>query len=464
MTEIETNTNLRMGAYQRALNYTYDGSLGGGQGGFHYVFNEGALDCSVSAQHGERICICSKEEMSAVQRVRPSFVYADVGCWVDNADGNNTKRRDFLLVCGVNVYLCEFVSGGSVPTSNVASVDALFRAIAAQGHGIRVIQYGAARPPLAPQTATDPNLYLFVGDLHLPPVSWFHTGMELAVITQTRQPPHWLANLPAMKRQPDYKMLNYYTAAQLHREGHPNGPRENAADIFKAAGLDLICFLDCLSNLPSNIKSVLHFIQTGDMFEMWLSREYQYQTGLVDPQWIDAQSVNRVSDWGLEVIIQNRPLFEAFRKLDAAGLVETKYTWGNHDAYLKDHRVTQQLGQPRRDPSYKGLSGDVWSEHGHRIDRSNFDNVSSSAGPTGANAAFYVPVLRKAEPMVRAITSIGHPSKERDCYLLGATLDYLHERFDLGNKPFAIFVMGHSHSRQLFRFDIRTTYSLHGVP
>ena len=424
MPVVEEHSNLEASSYSPPLNYTFNRGIGGGQGGFHFVFNEGGLECSVSAESGNEFCIASPAEMNSYNLHRPSFIYLDCGAWVNNADGNNTRRRDFGLICGPHVYLCEFVSGGSDPSSNIPGVQGFFNGLAQNGYGVNVIQYARATHPLAPTTPTDPNIYLFLADLHLPPVHWFYPSNELsaAILLGMREriPPNWLSNTPVFRRQRNHLYRNYYSIAQRDRANSHRNTHES--DIFGAAGEDLVIFINGLCDLSSNIKSLLHFINLGDMFELWLGREYQFRTGYTDPQWRSNESINLVSDWALEIMIQNTPVLEAFNRLTSAGLAEVKFLWGNHDAYLKSASVTNQLGLLRRDPVYRGLNGDIFAEHGHRFDRSNHDNVSAWGGPAGANAAYTMPVLRSAEPMVRSLTSIGHASTMRDCYLLGATL------------------------------------------
>jgi hypothetical protein len=63
--------------------------------------------------------------------------------------------------------------------------------------------------------------------------------------------------------------------------------------------------------------------------------------------------------------------------------------------------------------------------------------------------------------MWRHISSIGHPSEQRDCHVLGATLIYLYQRYDLHQGPFGIYVMGHTHDRNLFRFNVRADFHLY---
>jgi hypothetical protein len=460
---IEDDGSVAAPVYERPLRYVFDDSLPSNGSKFRYVFEEGGLRCSEAAERGQQICLISPTEMTAIGRERPSFIYADDGCWVDNADGNGTPRRDVVIVCGPHVYLCEVTRLQVAAQSKVPSVQQLFRALAASGCALRVLGYVCAKDTHS-QTPQDPNIYLFLGDLHLPPVSWFYTLETLAVFSVTRTPPAWFSALPAMRRQRNNLMQNYYSISQVSREHDSvptgQGPIGNP-DIFQHAGNDLVRFLDALCGLPSNLKSILHFIQTGDMFELWLGRDYQYRPGYHDPTWLDHESPNRAADWALEVIIQNMPVIEAFRRLSAASLREVKFLWGNHDAYLKAPEVTSQLGLPSRDPSYLGLNEDLFAEHGHRFDRSNHDNTSAWSGPAGANAAFNIPILRAAEPMARVLTGIGHPSEQRDCHVLGATLIYLYERYDLHQGPFAIYMMGHTHDRKLFRYNVRADFHLY---
>lgn len=460
---VENDEALKAGIYSRPVNYTYNRNIGK-SGGFYYVFNEGGLNCSKAAIEGNDVCIVSPKEMNSLRSIKPNIVYLDCGAWVDNADGNNTSRRDFGLVVGENVYLCEFVRNRTNPQSINKSVQELFKALEKENCGVKVVKYAKVKGPLAKNTPEDPNLYIFLGDFHLPPVNWFYKEYHLQGIlpNNQREPPDWLLNLAAFRRQKNYLYRNYYTLAQIDREKKRRNIHQS--DIFGSAGSDLIFFLNGLCNLSLDIKKKLHFIHLGDMFELWLGRDYQYKPGYRDPQWVSDESIDLVSDWALEIIIQNEPVIDAFNKLYNSKMAEVKFLWGNHDAYLRDVIVTSQLNLPKRDPTYVGLNGDLFAEHGHRFDRSNHDNVSAWSGPAGAKAAYYVPVVRKAEPFARKVTSIGHPSEILDCHLLGASLIYLYQKYDLQRNPFNIYVMGHSHNRQLFTFKINTEYHLYEQP
>ena len=469
MPNVEDDASVRASEYLRPLRYTFRRSASGGRGGFQWVFDEGSLQCTAGADAGQSFCLASPRERSSFTRDHPSFVYLDCGAWVDDADGRGTRRRDFGLICGPHVYLCKYSGDNAAPSSGVSHVQSFFRGMATQGRGVRVVKYARMREPLAPATRTDNNLYLFIADFHLPPVSWFYTTADLVGVStgSSRTPPAWLLSSPAMRRQRNFRYRNYYSCAQYGREHRRQ--LSHASDIFANSGGDLVAFLDGLCGLTTDIKSRLHFINLGDMLEMWLGREYQYIPDRTTPRFRSANSVNLVSDWGLEVLIQNTPVFEAFRRLGSAGLREIKFLWGNHDAYTMSRSVTAQLTLPQRDPTYTGLNGDIYAEHGHRFDRSNFDNIEyrhvlggTLSGPRMANLAYHVPVARAAEPIARAAAGAFHPSM-RDCHIMGASLIHMFMRYDLGTNPFSVYVMGHTHRRELLTFNIRAEYSLYAV-
>jgi hypothetical protein len=474
MTFIEEDSSLRAPRYHRPLNYTFDEGLSDGQGktGFHWVYNEAGLHCSADAGRLSDICRVAPNEITTIRGAQPSFVYLDAGVWADNADGKGaatSSHRNFGLVCGPNVYLCQFIGGAPTQRSSVPSVDALLHALGKLDCGVKVISHARASNVRA-ASEHDPSLYLFIPDSHMPPVTWFYNRMAVGVYGgPVSDPPDWFRTTQAWQALPDRYLANLYS---LFRAGEQEGsvPRPQGVtgdpDIFGHAGRDLVRFVNALSSLPGHQKSLLHVIHLGDMFELWLGREYQFQPGEFDPFFI-AGGVERTAEWALEVMLAGADVFNAFRKLDSAGLREVKYLWGNHDAYTKDPRVTDRVSAPPRDPSYSGLNGDLFSEHGHRFDRSNWDNLSNGwtdrNGPEMANVAFACPVTRTAERLGRLATGAGHP-EERDCYLLGATLLYLHQRFVKGARPFQIYVMGHTHSPVLYTYDITVDYHLYAIP
>jgi len=465
MAFVEDAKELQAKGYARPLKYTVDKAIPGEPRTFRYIFDQGALRCSASAEHQDRACYVPRGVPTTLAREGPSFVYVDVGCWVDNADGNGTRRRDFALICGAHVYLCEFVNTPLMPLTRIAAVRNFFASLSERGCGARVLQHALARD-LNKKTSTDPNLYLLLGDLHMPPATWFYSRSDIA-FPPPHELPDWLAKAPAMARQPDYLLHGYYDRAATDRENNqvpeahdPN--YQSNPDIFAQAGTDLVRFLAALAQLSQEVKQRLHFIQTGDMFELWVGRDYQFIPGKNGaPTWIDVSAPNRVADWALEILVQNTPVFAMLRRLELAGLAEVKYLGGNHDGYLTRPELTSQLGLPRRDLIYRGLSGDLLVEHGHRFDGWNFDKVKGQhlvSGPGLTKWLLYDPDIRNLEPLGGYISVFNNPGT-RDVYLLGATLAYLFERFHAQQKPFSIYAMGHTHAQMMLRFDVRANYT-----
>src|SRR5262245_7444587 len=190
---------------------------------FRYRFEDGELHCSQPPIKNREICVVSRRELNALRTERPRFIYLDIGCWVDDekADGTMKKHRDFGMVCGSHVYLCRWRGRGE-PTaswettvaeraSSVPTVQRLFSALAKQGSDVAVV--GHARIPEARETApSEGEVYLFLGDMHLPPVSWFFGLCQDSAAT----PPYWIHSLDGMRENP--WMRDYWTFAQSQRE------------------------------------------------------------------------------------------------------------------------------------------------------------------------------------------------------------------------------------------------------
>ena len=463
MDPVEAAEELQAGGYERPLSYAVDESLGTEGGPLRLVFDDGEVRCSEPAQLGRRICYITRETETVIAKQRPSFVYLDVGCWADDVDGKGTSRRDFALVCGQHVYLCEYVGKPVAPATRVPAVRDFFTGMANLGCGAKVVQYARARD-FDRKTWQDPSLYLLLGDLHLPPVTWFD-WQDSEEPPPPQAWPLWLDVAPAMARQKDGRMRDAYQSA-AHHAARGDVPKARALDgdnpdISGQAGRSLARFLRALASLDGGVRKHLHFVHLGDMFELWIGRKYHLvpdPDGM--PRWRTPESPDIVADWGLEVMIQNAPVFSALKLLERSGLAEVKYLGGNHDGYLLKPELAAQLGLPLREPFYRGLNGDLLAEHGHRFDSWNFDNVDGQSvlsGPGVTRLLLLKPSLRKLEgPLGKMMF---WKPEQRDVHLMGATLQYLYERFAQQQKPFAIYAMGHSHARMLVRFDVRAQRS-----
>ena len=209
------------------------------------------------------------------------------------------------------------------PSTRIPAVRDFFVGLAERGGGTRVVQYSYARD-LDRKTIGDPSLYVILGDLHLPPVTWFYSNAQIA-FPAVREIPDWLAQTPAMLRQKNWFLRDYYGKAAHDRETGQvpgaNSPIYGHPDIFGHAGAHLVHFISALTCLDESLRKRLHFIHTGDMFELWVGRDYQLMPGEDGkPRWKDHYSPERVADWALEVIIQNTPVFSALRRMEDVGL------------------------------------------------------------------------------------------------------------------------------------------------
>jgi hypothetical protein len=464
MPYVELDPDLRAPHYRRPLRFTFDRSLEDSRG-FRYVYEQGALRCSQKISAYSSVCKMAPHEMNAIYSGSLSFVYLDAGRW---GDGN----QEFGLVSGADVYLCEYVPGESwddahVPQCCNASVHLLLQMLWALNCGVRVVSYAQATN-LAPRSVEDNHVYILFPDCHLPPISWYFPSGAVNVMPWSlyRDPPDWFCATEPFNRNKNFYRGLYglkMSSDDFHRQrGTTISPHQS--DIFGSAGAHLIRFLNALTRLPTGLASKTHFISMGDTFELWLNRDYQFVPGGdgIHPRFI-AGGEDRATEYIAEVMLWNMEVIEAFRTLEKSDLAEVKFLWGNHEAYLMSSSVVSKVSLSPRASSYRGLNGDLVAEHGHRFDASNHDNIKSSDGPFFANLAYWFPSVREAEPIARDAKSLftGAP-KERDCYLLGASLVYLYQKFKQKQKPFSIFCMGHTHSKHLCTFDITGQYSIWG--
>jgi UDP-2,3-diacylglucosamine pyrophosphatase LpxH len=382
-----------------------------------------------------------------------------------------------------------------------------------RGDGIKVISYAQA-PRVAPETVTDSHLYIFIPDLHLPPSSmyvpievvdydahpdtWPNTpeGKKFeAIVDWTLTPSgekpwiNWIRSTP-IYNESSSTQKRYYEIASAIGKGCKIGDSEyyidrcgedhyqKKRDIFGNAGVKLVRFLRYLCEMPDDIRKSLHIITLGDMLELWLNRkDYQF-TPNEDfkqmPLFISGGEKNAI-EYAFEVIVFNYDIFETFRKLKESGIAEVRHCWGNHDNYLMYNSVCDACGIKDgfsqgskgcgRDSEYKGLNGDILAEHGHRFDSANFDNVEGRGwtkfwkGPYITYKVYDSKLdIRSLEPNWEKFKSFfGHD--QREAYLRAYSIMFLDKKISNKEKPFRVFIMGHTHERMMMRTNIRLEYS-----
>lgn len=141
------------------------------------------------------------------------------------------------------------------------SVQKFFNKIIGQGYGVEVVRHACANTKKK-KLEEDTQLYLFLGDLHLPPHKW----------------------------EPKFHTVGDYVSSGISDTlGDP--------DIFKEAGHDLSEFLRAIIGLSSSMKKLLHFVQVGDMYELWLGEAYLFKPGKEKPEWVNEDAPEKVVEW-----------------------------------------------------------------------------------------------------------------------------------------------------------------------
>ena len=108
----------------------------------------------------------------------------------------------------------------------------------------------------------------------------------------------------------------------------------------------------------------------------------------------------------------------------------------------------------------------IHAEHGHKFDSFNHDYIQQTFGgkkdPVGiqlTNMTFKFPVMRKLEASARKLVKvISHGPDFRDIFVLGSSVIHLNQIINQKKTPFGIFVMGHTHIRDLAIVKVETKY------
>jgi UDP-2,3-diacylglucosamine pyrophosphatase LpxH len=373
-----------------------------------------------------------------------SFIFLDVGCWLDNALGGGERRRNFGIICGPHAFVCEFNRSKIVPIGVVSPVQRLFDQMKIQGCGVKINQYLLMNTTRA-MTDTS-TIWLFLGDTHLPRAGMYYSQNELSALNVIYEPPDWLAALMAKHPETEQLQRNYYSCAEMYRRSgnyYPaHGPLlDGVIDIFGKAGDDLVFFLNALCNIDASVQKIINFIQVGDLVELMLGLDDQFEHGPDHPVWRNTKSPDWVYDWIVQVMIQNTPVFEALRRVNRC-LASCQYVWGNHDCYFLDVSIAGALGLPSRQPYLQAMDNKLFVEHGHRFDEFTFDNKSS--GNLKMDIAYFVPSARR---WWETISSKIYGQNERQWYIDGATQTFRQNNI-------AAYVMAHTHTSDIQLIDV----------
>jgi hypothetical protein len=419
------------------------------------------------------------------------FTLLDVGRWGGPAPSSKDSARDFGIIWGRYVALCEFVpknaaydtdqhlllDNAGVP--HQIPVNDVIRQLRSASYSVKLNKWVISRTPNHNSAWTpDGRVYVILPDLHLPVAT-----ERPPVLPAPSQPARRIMrgnadgnDVPTTSyelRQADGKHLERhgYLGDTLWFErgiGHPetgrtppndeglityqNGTRALGAaadrwfdryikgDIFGpqsgAAARDLEAFLDRLLTINLAAAWPLHFVQVGDMYDLWIGLERFFEdipvarigarapdTDVVlKPPTANAMFATAFIDEWVRRTDQCFPtLIPRFNKVAADPRLTSWWLWGNHDCYFAAHTPSAI-----RKRTKEIRAGGVFIEHGQRADPNNRDGAA--AGHTTTNDVFRFDALRSFDP------------NRRSYYTAAAAVAYA------GTPDFGVYVMGHTHS------------------
>lgn len=420
-----------------------------------------------------------------------SFTMLDVGRWGGPAPMSSTAQRDFGIAWMRYIALCSFVQqdpqydtdqhllldGAGVP--HQIPVNQVIRQLRGNGYSVRLNKWLISRGSINGKRWTDDGrVYVILPDLHLPvatkkplalppasqPASHVMRGMadpspldftkdkyELLQSDgphlerhQYRNATEWFDNqgkLTGRSAPDDEGMIAYQNGARaLGAAADRWFDRYIGGDIFgpqtNPAARDLEVFLDRVISIKLDSAWPLHFVQVGDMYDLWIGLECYFEDIPVDkigwrvpdsdivltPPSATATNARAFVDaWVKRTEACFPTLIPKFNRMGATPGFNSWWLWGNHDCYLAAHTPP---GIPKRTREIR--TGGVYIEHGQRADPDNRDGARS--GHTTTNKVFRNPPIRIADP------------NRRHYYTSAAAIAYAVA------PNFGTYVMGHTHS------------------
>jgi hypothetical protein len=369
-----------------------------------------------------------------------TFVYMDCGRWGGPTPRFNSVHRDFGLIHGRYVALCEYVADGGLNLQDnlfksddgyerATLINDFIRAVYSAGGCIRLIKtlLSTTHPTLVEPDKS--KVYLVIPDMHLP------VNIKPTPAADIGDGAHWGRH--------QYRDIGADTAGFYEIAGHRRlcGSAQrwfrqyNATNIFGApsdaggAREHLLKFLDVIAK--TSVKSQVHFVHVGDMYDFWIGLDRYFKApdsgvslltdnlGIKTTDFLDHWATVTHDLWG-DMIDQMHDLPTG----------KKTFLWGNHDNYLSKYlplRPPHKLAIPDRTREVR--TGGIYIEHGQRVDPENKDGVENGINTT--NLVFEGKIPYCFDP------------NRRNYYTAGSAAAYC------GNPDFAVYVMGHTHERYL---------------
>lgn len=347
------------------------------------------------------------------------FLHLDVGRWIDSS---KTKARDFGLIWGRHVALCQYVPGGGQSNSpkRKKGLDVDFLTTSPLADRVKVVKSASAW--WAPYADFNwDRLYVIIPDLHL---------------------------------------MGKAYGEKWHPEGFDFGPETHLRD-----------FAEKLAAIPPPLGGALEVVQIGDSYDLWvgckpyyLNSDKEHDKGrkleLTSPEDV---ALRDIKSW-IE-LIQNdapggkNPAMTAFETLEGAFGGRFHYLYGNHDNYLGLPQVCAAAGlRPR--VRFVERPG-VFIEHGHRMEGRfvirapylNYDGTDTGYKATikafdsaGGGGAMTDLVKRIADEWAAVHDRAEYVGEQAQVWL---------GRLSRGTRqPPHVFVIGHTHIPDLIAVDI----------
>ena len=353
----------------------------------------------------------ARTRLQQIRKRAYSFVFLDVGRWGGSEQNPHGMQRNFGLIWGKWVVLCNFLGFNyNYPDyldrdKKGSLLDKFIRGLCTTKSSVRIIKklycYEINKPDWN-------KIRVLLPDLHLPVVT---------------SPPK--TEVPG--RFSDLSLDSWYEKYKL-------------GNIFDGAANDLRDFLLLLATNPVAKGQQLQIAQLGDMYEFWVGIDRQFEnrptTGGQFPLVVDAKGKKTIAALVERTHKENKPLFDAFEYVTRSGYAVT-YLYGNHDNYLAKPICPQgEVADRQKEYRQDGL----FFEHGHAGDDPNADPTCKS-GHGVTRHVFYHPIIRSFDPNRRAIWT---------CI---STLSWI------AKPDFQVYAMAHTHSPFLTRvkFTVKLT-------
>jgi UDP-2,3-diacylglucosamine pyrophosphatase LpxH len=349
-----------------------------------------------------------------------SFLYMDVGRWLDG-------KQSFGLVCGDQAVLCDYNPPDSPANLNRADGKLLDAVLGIPGVTVR-----SRKKIFGPHPPDDEHLLVIVPDMHVPMAPPLNMARPLNLEGYGPSKVGYWRNDP--------NTFDYFGRYDFFNS--------------RASIRAMIAFLKALrARIPSDNVA---FVQIGDMYELWAGHSLEYvETDEKHPavKLKSPRSAETVGTWIAMIHDMHDELFEQFDACNREML--TMYLHGNHDSYLSCQEVVtaanKEIESRCQTELWDGSKREVFKkttvarrlrevnflgvflEHGQRADKANRDGETE--GQQRTNEAF--------ESLGMWKKKVGDTTRRRS-FVTGAAAQWM-----VRGQDFGLYVMGHTHDPEL---------------